>query len=123
MLLNFFIAATLILVNLNAAPVSLPVSLQDRNIIEGTVNAGDRPVSEARVFLKNDGYGQMAQTYTDASGRFRFSGLAGGNYYVEVDPAGTDYERQTQRVEARPFSARAASTPPETPDRHMRAGG
>jgi tetratricopeptide (TPR) repeat protein len=102
--LNYLIAATLVLVNLYGAPVQS----QNRNIIEGSVNAGDRPVSEARVFLKNDGYGQVAQTYTDSSGRFRFTGLAGGNYYVEVDPVGTDYERQTQRVEARPFSTRGA---------------
>jgi tetratricopeptide (TPR) repeat protein len=103
-LLNYLIAATLISANLYGAPAPF----QDRNIIEGTVTAGNRPLSEVRVFLKNDGYGQVAQTYTDSSGRFRFGRLASGNYYVEVDPAGTDYERQTQRVEARPFSARGA---------------
>lgn len=105
MLLNYLVAATLISVSLHGAPASL----QGRNVIEGTVTAGARPLGEVRVFLKNDGYSQIAQTYTDGSGRFRFGGLPSGNYYVEVDPAGTDYERQTQRVEARPFSARGAS--------------
>jgi tetratricopeptide (TPR) repeat protein len=105
MLLNYLIAATLISVNL----YGVPPSFQGRNVIEGTVTGDERrPVSEVRVFLKNDGYGQVAQTYTDGSGRFRFGGLLSGNYYVEVDPAGTNYERQTQRVEARPFSARGA---------------
>ncbi len=105
MLLNYLIAATLISVNLYGAPAQA----QNRNIIDGTVTADGRPVSEARVFLKNDGYAQIAQTYTDGSGRFRFGGLASGNYYVEVDPVGTDYERQTQRVEAQPFSARSGA--------------
>jgi len=104
MLLKYLIAATIISVNLQGAGSSF----QGRNVIEGTVTAGERPVSEARVFLKNDGYGQIAQTYTDGSGRFRFGSLSSGNYYVEVDPVGTDYERQTQRVEARPFSARGS---------------
>jgi tetratricopeptide (TPR) repeat protein len=104
MLLNCLVAATLISASLYGAPPPL----QGRNVIEGTVTARERPLSDVRVFLKNDGYGQMAQTYTDGSGRFRFGGLAAGNYYVEVDPAGTDYERQMQRVEARPFSARGA---------------
>jgi tetratricopeptide (TPR) repeat protein len=79
---------------------------QARNVIEGTVTAGGRPLKDARVFLQNDGYAQVAMAYTDSSGRFRFQGLTGGVYYVEVDPAGAEYERQTQRVEAVPFSAR-----------------
>src|SRR5215208_4220193 len=105
MLLNYLIAATLVSASLYGAPVQS----QNRNIIEGTVTGGGRPVSEAHVFLKNDGYAQIAQTYTDGSGRFRFGGLSAGNYYVEVDPVGTDYERQTQRVEAQPFSARGGA--------------
>lgn len=105
MLLNYLIAATLISVSF----YGVPAQPQYRNIIEGMVTAADRPVSEARVFLKNDGYAQIAQTYTDSSGRFRFNGLASGNYYVEVDPVGTDYERQTQRVEAQPFSSRSGA--------------
>ena len=105
MLLKYLMAVTLISVNLYGAAAQS----QNRNVIEGTVTAGERPVAEARVFLKNDGYAQVAQTYTDSSGRFRFMGLASGNYYVEVDPIGTDYERQTQRVEARPFSARSGA--------------
>jgi tetratricopeptide (TPR) repeat protein len=104
MLLNHLIAATLIAVSLYGAPPPF----QGRNVIEGMVTAGDRPVGEVRVFLKNDGYAQIAQTYTDSSGRFRFASLASGIYYVEVEPAGTDYERQTQRVEAQPFSARGS---------------
>jgi tetratricopeptide (TPR) repeat protein len=105
MLLNYLIAATLISVNL----YGVPPSFQGRNVIEGTVSGDERrPLSEVRVFLKNDGYGQIAQTYTDGSGRFRFGNLLSGNYYVEVDPAGTNYERQTQRVEAQPFSARGS---------------
>ncbi|MGB8510454.1 MAG: carboxypeptidase regulatory-like domain-containing protein [Pyrinomonadaceae bacterium] len=88
----------------------MPLAVQSgRNVIEGNVIAGDRPLSEAHVFLKNDGYGEIKQTYTDGSGRFRFAGLQAGNYYVEVDPLGTDYQRQTQRVEAQPFGLRGGN--------------
>lgn len=84
-----------------------PVALaqQGRNSIEGTVTDREgRPLINTRVFLQDDSYSQLAMAYTDGSGRFRFTRLASGNYNVQVDPLGTDYERQSQRVEAVPFS-------------------
>jgi tetratricopeptide (TPR) repeat protein len=39
-------------------------------------------------------------------GRFRFRNLRSGNYYILAEPGVNDYERQTQRVEVRPFNER-----------------
>lgn len=81
-----------------------PSSFQGRNSIEGRVTTPDhKGVENVHVFLLNDSYGERGQTYTDGSGRYQFRGLGTGNYYVQVDPAGTTYEKQTQRVEVNPF--------------------
>jgi tetratricopeptide (TPR) repeat protein len=75
-------------------------ALQGRNTIEGRVTTSEnRPLENVRVFLQGDYYSQLGQTYTDGSGRYQFRGIRRGNYYVQVEPSGTGYERQTQRVE------------------------
>jgi tetratricopeptide (TPR) repeat protein len=80
------------------------VFAQGRNSIEGRITTSDnQPLDNVRVFLLNDSYGQRAQTYTNGSGRYQFNGLGAGNYYVQVEPGGTGYERQTQRVEVNPY--------------------
>ena len=91
--------------------VSLPmifpgsVLAQGRNSIEGRVTTADnKPLVSVPVFLLNDGYGQRGQTYTDGSGRFYFRNLGIGNYYVRVEPGGSGYERQSQRVEVSPYA-------------------
>ncbi|HKA16724.1 MAG TPA: tetratricopeptide repeat protein [Blastocatellia bacterium] len=84
-----------------------PSSVQARNTIEGRVTTTDhRPLSELRVFLQNDAYSQIATAYTDGAGRFRFTNIASGIYYVQVEPGTLAYDRQTQRVEARAFNER-----------------
>jgi tetratricopeptide (TPR) repeat protein len=84
----------------------LPASLsQARNTIEGRITTIDnKSLVNIRVFLLNDGYGQKGMVYTDGSGRFYFRNLGIGNYYVQVEPAGTGYERQSQRVEVSPYA-------------------
>jgi tetratricopeptide (TPR) repeat protein len=78
---------------------------QGRNSIEGRVVTQDNSVPEnIRVFLLSDGYSQLKQTYVDGSGRFQFKNLNAGDYYIEVEPAGSGYERQSQRVEVNPFT-------------------
>lgn len=81
--------------------------IQTRNTIEGRVTSSSgRPLSEMRVMLKNGTYSEIASGLTDGSGRFRFLNLASGNYYVEVEPGATEYERQTARIAAIPFIER-----------------
>jgi tetratricopeptide (TPR) repeat protein len=81
------------------------VLAQGRNSIEGRVTTrDDKPLVNVPVFLLNDGYSQRAQTYTDGSGRFHFRNLGTANYYVQVESAGTGYERQSQRVEVSPYA-------------------
>ena len=90
-----------------AFPMLFPGSVlaQGRNSIEGRVTTTDnKSLVNVRVFLLNDGYGQRGQTYTDGSGRFYFRNLGIGNYYVQVEPAGTGYERQSQRIEVSPYA-------------------
>src|ERR671926_1752056 len=102
-------AALVRVVLILGAVLAAAPTFQQRSTIEGMVIAENRPVVNARVFLKDDGYAQVNQGYTDGSGRFRFPGVLSGVYYVEVDPVGTDYERASQRVEAVPFSGRSRS--------------
>lgn len=84
-------------------------SMQARNTIEGRVTTSDgRAVSNAQVTLQNDAYSPVGSGYTDAAGRFRFFNLVSGNYVIVIE-AGTgtvDFERQSQRVEARAFNER-----------------
>ena len=80
---------------------------QARNIIDGRVtNKEGKALSDVRVFLQNEGYSPMGSAMTDASGRFQFRNVSSGVYYVEVEPGATGYERQKQRIEARPFNER-----------------
>lgn len=69
-----------------------------RNTIEGRITTADNtPVENIRVFLTAEG--PLAQTITDGSGRYQFRRLRRGIYYVEVEPSGTAFARQSQRVE------------------------
>jgi len=78
---------------------------QGRNSIEGRIVTSDkRAIEHVRAFLLSDGYSQLRQTYADNSGRYQFKNLIAGDYYVQVEPAGSGYERQTERVEVNPFS-------------------
>jgi len=84
-----------------------PPFIQNRNTIEGRVQTSDhQPISEVRVFLKNDSYSEIATTYTDGSGRFRFLNLMSGVYYIQIEPGALNFERQSQRVEAVAFTQR-----------------
>jgi len=99
----FIIIFASAILSLNSFRVGPPLVLQGsqgRNTIEGRITTPEnRPLENVRVFLGGDFYGQPRQTYTDGSGRYQFRGIRRGNYYVQVEPAGSGYERQSQRVE------------------------
>jgi tetratricopeptide (TPR) repeat protein len=107
MLLTLFISLAMAFgqFGLVAAPVQTRVSIEVR-----VTNSSGRPLSDMRIMLKNGGYSEIASGLTDGSGRFRFMNLVSGNYYIEVEPGATDYERQTQRVSAIPFKEQAGHT-------------
>lgn len=73
---------------------------QGRNTIEGRVTDGrGQGVENARVTLKTTVYSDRGQYVTDSQGYYRFHNVSEGTYYIEVDPVGTWYERQQQRIE------------------------
>jgi tetratricopeptide (TPR) repeat protein len=57
-----------------------------------------RPLNRIRVELLNEVEAQIATTYTDPGGRYTFSNLSQGNFFVKVVPSG-DYAAQSIRVQ------------------------
>ena len=53
----------------------------------GTLDAGEKPVAGATVFLLDAAGNQLASTTTDANGYYRFDGLAAGVYKVQIAPS------------------------------------
>lgn len=73
---------------------------QNRNTIGGHVfDSQRRPVGQIYVELQNEVYSALARTKTDGSGRYFFSSLSAGRFYIRVLPYGTNLEEQTQEVE------------------------
>lgn len=107
MLAPFFVCIALTLGQFWTAPAFFFQAQGAISTIEGRVVGPDnRPIKDAVVFLQNDGYSPVGSVYTDSFGRYRFMNIRSGIYYVQADPVGTDYERQTQRIDARAFSLR-----------------
>jgi Tfp pilus assembly protein PilF len=105
MLITFLLSISFIF---HLSPLASPAALQTRNTIEGRVTTADnRPLSDMRVLLQNEGNSPVGSTYTDASGRFRFHNLISGNYTVEVEPGASEFQRQSQRVEVQTFMERS----------------
>jgi tetratricopeptide (TPR) repeat protein len=75
-------------------------SQNPRNEIYGRVTTPDaRPVDHMPIFLLGDDYTQLSVKYTDAGGRYHFPGLSQGVFYIQIEPHGNEYYRQTFRVE------------------------
>ena len=71
---------------------------QGRSAINGKVYGEGRPVADVYVELLNDVNSSIRQIKTDASGRFQFSGLVDGRYYIKVNPGNTGYQEYFQQV-------------------------
>ena len=101
MLAGFFLGVVL--------AVGHPFAFQSSNTIEGRVTGADnRPLLNVLVILQNETYFEINRAYTDSAGRYRFSGIGRGNYYIQVEPGQYPFERQTQRLEVNPISGRPA---------------
>jgi predicted Zn-dependent protease len=71
----------------------------------GTVrDTNGQRVTSIRVSLLDENYHSMRTVFVDSSGRFQFRGLRQGVYLVRIEPVGTPYEEQTQRVEFQSIS-------------------
>ena len=57
------------------------------------------PIDNARLTLKNTVYSEVGQAVSDMAGYYHFNSVGDGVYYIEVDPVGTLYERQTRRLD------------------------
>ncbi|MGE0130640.1 MAG: DUF2012 domain-containing protein [Blastocatellales bacterium] len=75
--------------------------------VRGT--SGQR-VTSIRVSLLDENYHSIRTTFVDSSGRFQFRGLRQGVYLVRVEPVGTPYEEQVQRVEFQSISGRGGGS-------------
>lgn len=76
------------------------VRAQANNSITGFVFGIERtPVSDISVELSDDTYSLISRVKTDGSGRYIFSRLRRGRYYLRVLPLGTSYEGQNKDVE------------------------
>ena len=84
---------------------------QSRFAIFGHVrDAHGNGVGSIRVSLLNENEQNLSTVFADNSGRFQFRNLGEGTYLVRVEPAGTPFEEQTQRIELQSFSPLSSST-------------
>ena len=70
------------------------------NRIEGIVwDPYRRPVSDIYVELENENYSTISKMRTDSTGRFSFTGVAGGHYNIKVLTTGTNYLEYTEGID------------------------
>ena len=86
-------------------------SIAFANRIEGRVYSPERlPVENVYVELRNEVDSPIAQTKTDAAGRFTFVGMPGGRYIIKVLPLRTNFTEQTQEVYISNLRANSSDT-------------
>ncbi len=87
-----------------------PFSSQNYFTIIGTVrDDSGNLVASIRVSLEDENSQPIRTVFTDASGRFKFSGLRPGNYQLRAETAGLPYQENSQRIELSSIN-RAGST-------------
>src|SRR5437870_18859 len=73
---------------------------QTRYEIEGVIyGPGTKPVGNVTIALETRTRAQIALTFSDNDGRYHFSGVDAGVYYLVVKPDGTQFQQSMQRVE------------------------
>ncbi|MGH9874260.1 MAG: tetratricopeptide repeat protein [Pyrinomonadaceae bacterium] len=85
--------------------------LQSRFAIIGSVrDDGGQIVGAIRITLLGENYQTIRTVFADSSGRFQFRNLGEGTYTVRVEPAGTPYEEESQKIELQTLSPRRSAT-------------
>ena len=80
--------------------LSISVYAQASNTITGFIFSSERsPVEGISVELQDEFYHTLGRMRTDRSGRYVFSRLRQGRYFIKVLPLGTSYEEQTGELE------------------------
>lgn len=73
---------------------------QTRYEIEGVIYApGTKPIGNITITLENRTRVQVGLTFSDNDGRYHFSGVEAGVYYLVVKPDETQFQQAIQRVE------------------------
>lgn len=85
--------------------LSLTAAAHAASTITGTIFDDQRnPVISVDVELLNENYALRGKTRTDGSGRYQFSNLSDGRYYIRVLPFRFNLNDQTQEVVIDTFS-------------------
>lgn len=68
--------------------------------IEGTVYGPDsKAIANVVMTLQNHAGVQVDQDITKSDGRYRFSGVVAGSYYISIKPAEAGFQQQLQKIE------------------------
>ncbi len=82
---------------------------QSNNSITGFVFGLERqPISQIPVELLNEDYRTISRLQTDGTGRYVFTRLGQGKYYIRVITSSTIYEEQTKELEINNISRRVS---------------
>src|SRR5215510_1138201 len=73
------------------------------------LDTSNRPLSNLQVELLDEVEMTVKRTRTDSSGRYLFTGLTRGSFYVRILTYGTNFVSQTLRVSVSPVSAVSGS--------------
>jgi Flp pilus assembly protein TadD len=109
-----------LLVLLAASQLQL-ASGQTQYRIEGVVYGPDsRPLPNILVSLQNSSRAQIAQEITNSDGRYQFSGIVAGTYYLIVKPAQDQFHPVLQQLELMDTSRGGSSMSSERVDFTLR---
>src|SRR6185369_2608546 len=94
------IRALLLIANLSVIAASSNAFGQTVYEIEGTVFGPDgKAIGNVVMTLQNHAGAQVDQDITKSDGRYRFSGVVAGVYYISVKASTPGIQAQLQRIE------------------------
>ena len=91
-----FLLASGLLVSLEAGRAFAQTSYEIEGVIYGP---GTNPIGNITITLENRTRAQIALTFSDSDGRYHFSGVEAGVYYLVVKPNQTQFQQAIQRIE------------------------